>query len=1139
MGIRVALHHVTHYVYDRPVQLAPHVVRLRPAPHSRTHVTAYSLQVTPSDHFLNWQQDPFGNWQARFVFPELTREFKVEVDLVADLTTINPFDFFLEEDAETVPFTYEAALKQELLPYLETTEEGPRFAQLVGRVRDDIARPERRTVDVLVDINQLIQRSLRYDVRMEPGVFAPEETLERGHGSCRDFSWLFVNLLRHVGMAARFVSGYSIQLKADQKPVEGPEGVTQDVTDLHAWTEVYLPGAGWVGLDATSGLFCGEGHIPLAATASPGSAAPITGSYSFQAKDDDDKLEEKFHFEMEVRRIEDRPRPTKPFSDEQWDALVACGDQVERALVAGDVRLTMGGEPTFVSIDDPEGDEWNTAALGPTKRKYADDLLRRLQKRFAPGGLLHHGQGKWYPGEPLPRWAFSCLFRRDGEPIWKNLELIADEKTPRTHGASEANAFMELLATQLGVERKFIVPGFEDVFYYLWRERKLPVNVDPFDSKLEDAQERERVRRIFMQGLKSVVGYALPLRPVWEREGLRWQSGPWFLRDERMYLIPGDSPMGFRLPLDSLPWVAPEDRQIPWERDPMAPRPRLPSRREFGEPKPGPLGGEAGPFGAGGSGGMGRDDGRDPALGQGSGRARGQLGPPGPGESAHWLTRSALCIEPREGILHVFMPPFPMLEEYLDLVAAIEDTAERLALPVQIEGYPPPNDHRINRLQVTPDPGVIEVNIHPANSWREVVANTTAVYEEAKAARLTSDKFMIDGRHSGTGGGNHFTLGSGIPADSPFLRRPDLLRSFTSYWLNHPALSYLFSGLFVGPTSQAPRIDEARHDSLYELDIAFGTLPKRDGAPPPWLVDRAFRHLLVDVTGNTHRTELCIDKMYSPDSSAGRQGLLELRAFEMPPDSRMSCAAQLLVRSLVAWFWREPYERPVVRWGTNLVDRFMLPHFVDQDFKDVLSDLKRAGFPFDYSWFAPQYEFRFPLAGRVAVDGLEVELRQAVEPWHVLGEQPAGGATARYVDSSVERMQVLVRNMTSPRHIVACNGRRVPLHPTGTAGEYVAGVRYRAWQPPTALHPTIPVHAPLVFDVLDEWSDRSLGGCTYHVAHPGGLAHELLPRNALEAESRRIARFFAFGHSQGKRPMPVSEKSEELPLTLDLRRPAP
>jgi uncharacterized protein (DUF2126 family)/transglutaminase-like putative cysteine protease len=1110
MAIRVALHHVSLYRYDRLVQLAPHVVRLRPAPHSRTPVSAYSFRVTPEEHFLNWQQDPFGNWLARLVFPKPhAHELKVEVDLIADLTTINPFDFFVEEYAEKIPFIYEPLLARELRPYLELQPEGPRFQQLVRRVADDIARRGRRSVDVLVDINQLVQRSLRYDIRMEPGVFAPEESLERGHGSCRDFAWLLVNLLRHSGYAARFVSGYSIQLKADERPVEGPAGVEVDCTDLHAWAEVYLPGAGWIGFDATNGLACGEGHIPLACTAEPGSAAPISGSYAWNKRKEDDEVEEHFEFSMKVTRIEDRPRPTKPYSERDWQALLACGEQVERVLEHSDVRLTMGGEPTFVAASDPEGDEWNTTAVGPNKQKYSDQLLRRLMRRFAKGGLLHHGEGKWYPGEPLPRFAYSCYFRKDGTPIWQQPELYA---VPGTHndGVLQADAFVRALAQRLGVDERFALPGFEDTFYYLWRERRLPANVDPFESKLDDPDERTRLRRVFAHGLSNVVGYALPLMASYERGELSFRSGPWFLREERMYLLPGDSPMGLRLPLDSLPWSAPEERGRIWERDPMAPRPALPARITPTRVTPATAARAAAE-----------------AL---------AAGPPVHGRSAGEVTRTALCVEARGGMLHVFMPPCDELESYLGLVAAIEDTAAQLAQPVRLEGYHPPSDHRMQRIQVTPDPGVIEVNIHPASSWSELVHNTTALYEDAKACGLSSHKFMIDGRHTGTGGGNHLTLGGSTPADSPVLRRPDLLRSMTSYWLNHPSLSYLFSGLFVGPTSQAPRLDEARHDSLYELDIAYAALGGGRSDAMPWLVDRVFRHLLTDMTGNTHRTEMCIDKLYSPDSASGRQGLIELRAFEMPPDSRMSCAAQLLVRALLAWFWQRPYTEPVVRWGTTLVDRFMLPEFIGRDFQDVLRDLQRAGFAFDDGWFEPHFEFRFPMIGRVAAEAIELELRQAIEPWHVLGEQATQAGTARYVDSSVERLQVRVRNMTDPRHVLTCNGRRVPLHPTGTAGEYVAGVRYRAWQPPTALHPTIPVHAPLVFDLLDSWSERAIGGCTYHVAHPGGRSYDVFPHNALEAEARRAGRFFPFGHSPGPRTIPRVERSEELPLTLDLRR---
>lgn len=1118
MAIRVALHHTTRYAYDRPVRLSPQVIRLKPAPHCRTEIEAYSMRVEPRGHFLNWQQDPFGNYLARLVFPELTQELRVEVDLVANLVTVNPFDFFLEESAEKYPFEYHAALRRDLLPYLEPAKTGARFEKLVLGLCDSLARPGRRTVDVLVDVNQLLQRSLHYDIRMEPGVFEPDETLERRHGSCRDFAWLLVNLLRRLGIAARFTSGYSIQLKPDQKPLEGPAGVSVDCADLHAWAEAYLPGAGWVGLDATSGLLCGEGHIPLACTAEPGSAAPVTGSFAWEPRHDEDKIEESFKVEMRVTRIEDRPRTTKSYTEEQWRSILACGDEVERALVAGDVRLTMGGEPTFVSIDDMEGAEWNTTALGPTKIVLADALVRRLMRRFAPGGLLHHGEGKWYPGEPLPRWAFSCYFRKDGEPIWNDVELIANGNGEHKHGVAEAKALVHALAESLGVEEAYATPAYEDVWYYLWRERRLPVNVDPLDSNLEDEQERARLRRVFSHGLANAVGYALPLRAQESRDGtVHWVSGAWHLRDERLYLIPGDSPLGFRLPLDSLPWSVPDDVVQDPEHDPFAPRAPLPRRDRLMQARTSVTG-------------------RAAQRERGDGTPGAESKEPSRGESARNVVRTALCIEPRDGTLHVFMPPLETLEHYLELIAQIEECAEDLRLPVRIEGYHPPSDPRLSRIQVTPDPGVLEVNIHPVGNWRELVANTAALYEEARLTRLGTDKFMLDGRHTGTGGGNHLVIGGATASDSPLLRRPDLLQSLLGYWLNHPSLSYLFSGLFVGPTSQAPRVDEARNDSLYELDIAFRALGTSTQTTAPWLVDRVFRHLLTDVTGNTHRTEMCIDKLYSPDAVTGRQGLLELRAFEMPPDARMSCAQQLLVRALIASFWKQPYRRAPVRWNTALHDRFMLPHFIWQDFSEVIDDLTAVGLPLDSAWFLPHWEFRFPRYGRTAAQGMELELRHAIEPWHVLGEEPGVAGTVRYVDSSVERVQVLASGMNADRYRVLCNGEEVPLCPTGRSGEYVAGVRFKAWKPPSSLHPTLPTHDPLIFDLFDTWSERAIGGCTYYVAHPGGRAYDVYPRNGLEAESRRMARFSAFGHTPGEFHVKLRERSLEHPVTLDLRR---
>jgi uncharacterized protein (DUF2126 family)/transglutaminase-like putative cysteine protease len=1145
MSIKVAIHHRTSYQYDRAVSLSPHIFRLRPAPHCRTPILSYSLKINPEKHFLNWQQDPFGNYQARAVFPDQTKAFSFDVEVLAEIVVINPFDFFIEDYAEKFPFEYPEQLKKELAPYFEIAERGPLLQKFLGEVERS---KDLRMIDFLVALNQQVWKSTTYLIRLEPGVRSCEETLSLKSGSCRDSAWLLVQALRHLGLASRFVSGYLIQLKADQKALDGPSGPEQDFTDLHAWAEVFVPGAGWIGLDATSGLFAGEGHIPLCCTPHPSSAAPVTGAT--------DKCEVTFRYSNEVFRIHEDPRVTKPYNELQWKNIMQLGARIDEDMRQGDVRLTMGGEPTFVSADDMEAKEWNTLADGPQKRERGADLIRRLKNSFGPGGVIHKGQGKWYPGEPLPRWQYTAIWRKDSQPLWHNDALLHLENDETVFNINDASEFATTLSKFLQIPEAHVHPAYEDAFYFLWEESKVPANIDPYKANLDDSLERKKLAEILQNGLGKPVAYVIPLE--WNFWNNRWLSCHWEFRGDKLILLPGNSSAGYRLPLKSLPHTSKTKVQRPVERSLFEELPDFMNfhdavQSRFGIPvssAPLPKEFTQSPY---------------VMTEEPDEKNRSKKDKEPDTQEPQTLfdvytIKTALCIEVREGKIHVFMPPLHFAEHYLDLLASIESAADNLNVKVVLEGYGPPHDNRLMKLSLAPDPGVLEVNIHPAQSWTELVGNYDILFEQARLARLGAEKFMLDGKHTGTGGGNHITLGGSTPSDSPLLRRPDLLQSLITYWQHHPGLSYLFSTQFVGPTSQAPRVDEGRPEILYELEIAFNQI-NEGGFVPFWKVDRIFRNLLIDITGNTHRAEFCIDKLYSPDSATGRLGLLELRGFDMPPGKEMCIVQLLLIRAIVARMWNDPYKEKLTRWGSELYDKFMLPHYVQQDLKEVASDLQQHGYAFDLEWLDPFFEFRFPLCGKLEIGDMLMEIRLGIEPWHVLGEESASGGTARFVDSSVERVEVKVKNFNNDRYIVTCHGTTIPLAATGVRGEFVAGVRYRAWSPPSALHPFAGTHVPLVFDVIDTWNQKSVGGCTYHVSHPGGRAYETFPVNAYEAEGRRISRFWNHGHTPGKftvdavghavrylekieNPLtfnkPIQAKvNAEYPRTLDLRQFSP
>ncbi len=1074
--LRILLQHQSVYRYATPAALGPHQIRLRPASHVRARVEHYSLKV-PDTALVRWQQDPFGNHVAHLSFRKGTRldAMEVLVELAVDIRPVNPFDFFLDDRCEQVPFAYPAELTHDLAPFLDRADPayatGPRFEALLASL--PAGGP---TVDFVVAVNQAVNQAVRYVIREEAGLWTPEETLAQGRGSCRDQAVLLIALFRARGLAARFASGYLLQLADEGMLPDEPKGVTRDVADLHAWCEVFLPGGGWIGLDSTSGLFAGEGHIALASVAHPALAAPLEGT--------SDQPATEVSFSLKVGRLGHEVRPTAPFPEAAWGALLAGADLADAALAEAGLALTSGGEPTLNARDHADLPEWNGEALGPTKWTLGLRLAAELRSRLLPGAAVLSRPGKWYPGESLPRWALELIGRADGAVVWEDLSLPAGPVS-----LASARTFAGAVAAALGLPPSAPTAAFEDPWRLLQDEANLPVDVDPLKAKLSDGEERRRLARLLGGDPTQPVGYALPLA----RTGDGWRTERWRLRREHLFLVPGDSPMGLRLPLAALGGPA---EVLPVE--PALPRPD-PRRAEEEEAQ-----------------------------------AKRMLAA---ARAAPATIRTALCVERRDGTLFVFLPPTATAEEFLALVGAVDAARRATGLEVQLEGYPPPSSPLLSRLAVTPDPGVLEVNLPPMNSGRSHAAILDTVFEAGLHAGLHSEKWLLDGRLAGSGGGHHVTVGGPTPLTSPLVQRPDLVASLVTFAQHHPSLSYLFSGLFVGPTSQAPRVDEARLETLSELEIALAHAFTAE-APDPWLGDLLFRNLLTDLTGNTHRTELSIDKLWDWRTAHGRQGVVEFRAFEMPPHPRLAAAQALLVRSLVAAFAKRPYQRPLIRWGAALHDRFMLPHYLWRDFEEVLAFLGQRGLPLPPEPYRAFLELRCPVAGRLEVDGAVLEVRNALEPWNVLGEEPSGGGTSRYVDSSVERVEVRADGLLPERHQVLVNGIELPMRPTGTAQEQVGGVRFRAWAPAHALHPHLGIHHPLTFEVLDTWGRRSLGACRYHVWHPEGRGYQKPPLTRFEASARRAQRFTV----EGATTWPVSPvrvpRHGETPYSLDLRRHA-
>ncbi|MET0386278.1 MAG: transglutaminase family protein [Polyangiales bacterium] len=1103
---RVAITHRFEQRFERPLRLSTHWLRLRPAPQTRARITAYSLQVHAQGHFLNWVRDPFENYLARLDLPEPVPSLGIDLELIAELTPVNPFDFLADYEAANHPFKYSEHSQKELAPYLALPEVGPRLRAFLATLeRDEVS-----TVERLSTINRQVHEALTLSAagRLQCGEpVDPEGSLSKGSGSAWQLAWLLTVGLRELGIASRFVCGQRITLAADDAELR------QDHVILHSWSEAFVPGAGWIGLDPSAGVFTTETYIPFASAPDPLRVRPIVGEREREAG------RETLTETLTVKRL--TPQLTaSPFSPSHWSDIRALGQHVDRDLNARGLTPSLSHSLTFSSAHPVGWLEWNTHALGDNKRATAEALLANLRKRLAPSGVPHLGQGEWFSGEPLPRWRLTCVGRTDGVPLWRNPDRLGWGRVGNTiRPPQDAEQLAKRIARALGVQSEHVVPALEDPLHARWSARNNPLPT-PSDEELNDPAARRKLAARLSETRGDPTGYVLPLR--WDHAAQRWESGVWAFRRGGLHLVPGDSPLGYRLPLASLQIDEETTREAQLERSPFEPRGELPEL--YAETHL-----------------------RLQAAAQSGEQTRAR-------ETAPARTpRTALCVQIRAGQLYVFLPPVSHAEHYVALVTAIETAAEAGHTTVILEGYEPPEDPRLSRFVLEPDAGVLRLHLPQAAAWPARLEVLQAAYDEGARVGLTPERVTSEGARIPAGGGGRLTLGGTEPAKSPFLQRPEILRALITYWQRHPSLSYLFSGRLIGAGGSAPRPDEGRDEALYELSIGLARLPSGESATP-WQADRALRHLLVDLSGDLKRAEIRSDQLFSPDRASLQQGRIFIQSFETAPHPEVAALEELLVLALLGHFARRPDDAALAPWGTALHDRFMLPQVLYADLASVLADLNASGYPFQLVWFDQLAEQRFPVLGKTPIGTITLELRQAHEPWPLLAEEVAAGGVSRFIDAANERMQVRLTGLTPGRYVLACNGDYVPLQSTGTHGEFVAGVRYKVANPPATLHPTIPPVGRLVFDLIDLWTGRTVGGATYLPPQPelwGPIGNPVLPPtppvgdepapvrlpplpHVSLAPLGATGRFLPYGSQLGPMPAPAPFYDPEYPYLLDL-----